>query len=271
MLTLDSDENTDHIENFVRFGVNITGLKAKLAKKTYLLILFTNSLILLFAFLNKYNKNFYDINSSFFKDHLNISLPILIVLLLAVILLKNDKKKPFLRILYFFFWFLWLSFFSFLISFLCSYIENFTAFFLFFYIHHLLMTSILIFKNEYNITIFWLNLLMSIFGIIILCVQKVFDFSHVYIQLLVCIQYLLVNVFYFLVIQYFNFVQEKEFWKKRSFLIFFIIYLFSNLTIISIVLLAFYFLNHVCQKRKYEEYFKEDSDLNIDSYYQQKH
>lgn len=273
MLTLNSSENnTDHIENFVRFGVNITGLKAKLAKKTYLLILLTNSLILLFSILFRNSENFENLLSNIFTENYIYLIIIGVILFLLIIYLKNSGKK-FCNFLILIIWAFWLIYISLCFSYLfCSSFENFGYIYIVFFLHHFFVTTILVFKNEFNFSIVWINLVFSIFGIIFICVQKFWVISHFYLYLLICFQLFFVNIFYFVLIQFFNYYQEKKFWKKRSVLIFFIIFIVANLSLVCVFVIIFYVIFYIVKNKNIaDNYFdKEESEINVERYFQAK-
>ena len=272
MLTFNSSEdNTDHIENFVRFGINVTGLKAKLAKKTYFLILLTNSLILLFSLIYLNSKNFQNCLSDMFNNNYLYIIIIGSILLISILALKSSENYLQNFLLYII-WFFWLVYISILICFVFSFIDNFGYIYIIFFIHHFIVSVILVFKNEFNFSIIWINFILGIFGIIFICVQKFWVISHFYFYILICFQLFFVNIFYFLLIQFFNYYQEKSFWKKRSALIFFLIFLLGNLTLLCLFVVIFYLVCYVCKNKGKQDYYydKEESEINVDTYFQQR-
>jgi hypothetical protein len=235
---IDSEEYLDDfVEEYVKFGINVTNHRTKLGKRVYLMICLTSLLILFFDILEDDSEIKKSLND-FIKSELLLTIFIGIVLLGLIILLPERNNLTIIFVI--FIWVCWLLYFSCLFSFLLKYwpLSNFS--YAVFTIHHFIILIYCLFREEFDFYILYANLILSIFGIIFILIQKFWIFPDVSYLFLLCLQYFLVNIFYFLLVQYFMNFHQKKFWRRRKGFTFFLIFILANFTIILVFFICFY-------------------------------
>lgn len=263
--TFDSEENIDiHVEEYLKVGVNITSHKTKLAKRVYILITITNFFILFFDLLEDTTSIKQDINDFLLKYIILVILVGVILLLLVIFLPERHNYTIFLVCMI---WLCWIIYFSCIFSYLFKYWPNSSATYCIFCIHHLIITIYVVFKEVFDLKILVASIILSGFGIIFIIIQKFWKFPSNSYFFIFSLQYLLVNIFYFLLIQYFAVYHQKKFWRRRKCLTFFLIFILSNLTVLFVLLICIYFIyfliRNKCGKHQNDNIDPDDTDIDI--------
>lgn len=259
--TFDSEENIDiHVEEYLKVGINITSHKTKLAKRVYILITITNLFILFFDFL--------EVNTQIKIDNLTDYLPLVIIigLLLLTLIIILPERNNWTIFFVITIWVLWICFFSYLFSFLLTSWKNSTAIYGVFFLHHLIVSVYVVFKEVFDLKVLVFSVLLSGLGIVFIVVQKFWSFPSNSYYFVFSLQYFLVNVFYFLLIQYFAVYHQKKFWRRRKCFTYFLIFGLSNLTVLFVFLICIYLIYFLIMNKfgKQNDYESTDTNTDID-------
>ena len=269
---LDSEEYLeDYVEEYVKFGVKITNNKTKLGKRVYIMITLISILILTFDILEEHTDLKKNLNT-LIKD--NLAIVIIMGLTLFILIIIFPERNNITILFVSFIWVLWIFYFSLLISFLLKFWTNSNFCYSLFVIHQFLITFYCLLKEEFNFDILYANLILSFFGIVFILVQKFWVFEDSTYLFLLCIQYFLVNSFYFLLVIYSMKFHQKRFWRKRKGLISLLIFIMANFTIFFSFLIIFYIIFWVyknnCSFQNGDDDYDSDEEVDIDVFMSKK-
>lgn len=274
--TLNSDFDSeeyldDYIEEYVKFGIKITNNKTKLGKRVYLIISLISILILFFDILE---------DQSNFKNKLNIiikqNIPFFIILglIILILIIVLKERKNFTIIFVIIFWILWILYFSVLVSFLLKFWPHSNFSYSLFVVHHVVVTLYCVFRDEFDFRVLYFNLFLSFFGILFVLVQNFWVFDGFVYLFLLCVQYFLVNCFYFLLVLYFMRLHQQKFWKRRKAFIGLLIFILANFTVffsfIAIFYLVFWICKNNCNYNNKEYDYDSEENYNIDIFMSKK-
>lgn len=137
---------------------------------------------------------------------------------------------------------IWIAFvllFSVVLSKLLVLSPDLPFFYLIMTLHHLLITIIVIMNQQYTLMIQLANILISIPGLLILNIVLLQE-ADVQMSFVLSVHYFLTNIYYGILIEYFEKYAALKFWRRRKGLNTVIIFVIGNLSLLSLVILVFY-------------------------------
>ncbi len=257
MTTTNSDDNLQFVDNFMRLGINITSHRTKLAKRVYLMISLTYLSILIVGIL-KLDTLTIDLLKDITSLYSLIVVLVGILLIFAIIFMPESHHWSLTITIGM--WICWIYYLSCLI---CSFRlvwPDFLIWYIVFVIHHLIMTVVVMLKQQFEFELFWANLIISVGGILYIGVQRFFKFDHAVYYVLLGLQYILVNLLYFFLIFYFANIHKAKFWKRRKGLTFFLIFTSSNL---SLLFLSIFIPYWIYQRKQIDHEVEKSASIDI--------
>lgn len=230
---------SDFVDGYAQFGINIVSHKTKIAKRTYLQLLLFLLLMITIIFLQFTSSSFQGFFLYFTRDRYWISLIALASSTVLLLVISENSKKIWLIFLYPICAILVLSS-TLLLAYLIINLDLIFPYqgksYLLFVLHHVCMTLLVVSREEFSYKIFQANLFLFVVEGMIVLIVGLGSVKWVTI-LLFLTQLFLTNVFYFLMIQFFQIFHQKKYWRNRKFLSSFLIFIFSNASPLTVLLL----------------------------------